>query len=113
MSTDFFSRDALLNFKTAPKEFEIKGYGKVYVRSISSGERLRLTELYDEGTKETKVPEKTVILGICDANGQPLFSEADIPKIEALPLDFVQGMALAVVQANAITLENVKLAEGN
>lgn len=113
MSAEFFSRESLLNFKAAPKEFEIKGYGKIYVRSISSGERLRLTELYDEGNKDPKVSEKTVILGICGTDGQPLFSETDLPQIEALPSDFVQGMALAVVQANAITPEDVKLAEGN
>lgn len=108
-----FTREKLLNFKAAPKEFEIKGYGSVFVRSIASGERLKLQELYEEGAKETKVPEKTVILGICDESGQPLFTESDLAQIEALPSDLVQAMALAVVKANAMQPEDVKTAEGN
>lgn len=108
-----FTREALLNFTAKPKEFEIKGYGSVFVRSICSGERIKLSELYEEGTKQNDVPEKTVILGICDEEGQPLFTESDMAAVKALPSDLVQAMSLAVVRGNGMQVEDVKLAEGN
>lgn len=108
------TRESLLSFTAPPKEFEIVGYGSVFVRRIPSGERLRLTELYDANKKDIPdVPEKTVILGICNRDGQPLFTESDMGAIKALPDELVQGMALAVVKGNGMDPENVKIAEGN
>ena len=60
------TREQLLNYQAAPKEFIIKGYGSVFVRAISSGERLKLQDLYKEGSTDPLIPDKTVILGVCD-----------------------------------------------
>lgn len=63
MEKNILSRESLLNFKSEPKEFEIKNYGNVFVRSLSSGEGLKLRELYQESNlKDPLISEKTVIL---------------------------------------------------
>jgi hypothetical protein len=112
-NSGLITREALLNFKAQPRKFTIKDYGDVFVRTISSGERLKIQELYTEGNEDPFVPEKTVILGLCDDKGQSLFNDSDLESVKALPSDMVQGIALAVVRSNGMDPDAVKVAEGN
>lgn len=112
------TRDSLLNFKSEPLEFTIKIHGEehtVFVRPLMSAELVKLQALLPEDSKKAdeKYREKAVILGVCDEAGQPLFTDADLSTLSQLPSLLLEGMAVAVIQANVLKPEDVEKAEGN
>lgn len=109
-----FDRDSLLNFKQEHQlvTFKDNTYPPIYVRTISSGERIKWEAIRnDENGKDLN--ELAVIMGVCDEQGVRLFTEADLDAVKKLPMALVNGMALAVLKANSMYAEDVELAEGN
>lgn len=47
----------------------------------------------------------TVILGVCDETGKPLFSQEDFDNLSELPQQNVMDMSLAVMQFNGMISE--------
>jgi len=111
-----FTRESLLTLKPEPRECVVKGYeqyGTFFVRQITSGERLRLSLLLDDGQPVENAYEKAVILGICDEQGVPLFTDADMAELKNLPMDLVQGMGIAVMRCNTIDVDEIEILKGN
>lgn len=109
-----FDRESLLNFKRGHQLIKFKDdvYPPVYVRSITSAERLKWEGIRDDENGKD-LNERAVIMGVCDDQGNPLFTDADIEAIKELPMALVNGMALAVLKFNSMYAEDVELAEGN
>ena len=83
------TRDQIFAKRTFPQqelalpEFE----GSVYVRTLSAGEFLALNERID--ADKANAFAYWVVVGIADADGQPLFTDADIGRLKELPIGLV------------------------
>jgi hypothetical protein len=113
--SNVFTRDSLLNFKNEPKEFEIKGYGSVFVRPLTLAEGLALEKLSKE-VAEKPTPKgfaEIIKMGLCDEAGQPMFTDSDLSQLETLPSALGQAMALCVALGNGMQPSDIEQAQGN
>jgi len=102
------TRDQIFAKRTFPQqelalpEFE----GSVFVRTLSAGEFLALNERID--ADKANAFAYWVVVGIADADGQPLFTDADIGRLKELPIGLVERMTNAVQRHNFLTKEEAK-----
>ena len=81
----------------------------VYVRKISATESPKVRELAaaqtDGKLDEARAQASWCVLGVCNSQGQPLFTEADIEALMAGQLVPIQHCAVEVMRFNGITEE--------
>lgn len=86
--------------------------GHVYVRMLSADEAddvQRLASLAVAGTlTETEANVRWCILGVCDENGQRLFTDVDIDALRGEPLVAIGRCAREVMEVNGVTEEGEK-----
>jgi hypothetical protein len=77
------TRQAIFDLaKSKPKPLEADGWpGGIYVRSLSFDDQLALYESEDKRL----VPVRILIEALCDEDGEPLFTEDDLPALRKLP----------------------------
>ena len=82
-----FDRSSFLNLSAAFPREEVslpEFGGSVWVRSMSAGERDRFEEVHSK-LKNIDYRARLAVATMCDAEGNALFSESDIPSLSALP----------------------------
>lgn len=85
--------------------------GSVYVRALTAGERDRW-ELEYAGSRKT-LRAAMAALSVCDAEGNRLFAEADIPALDAMPAAPLSRIWDAAFELNKLTKDDVDRLEGN
>jgi hypothetical protein len=100
------TREALLALKPAPKEIEVEGLGKVFIKPLTELLRARrLSEMYDEKSKINKSAfEKRranqIIDQVCDEKGDPLFSQDDLRNILELDASSLDSLCNKIDEIN-------------
>lgn len=96
------------SFKMKRVETPSWGDGYVYVRALrasQAGDVQRIAQEQEKGTlDDIGGLARWCILGVCDAEGNPLFTDADMYMLLNGPLVAVQDCALAVMELNGLTL---------
>jgi hypothetical protein len=91
--------------------------GSVWVRGLTVGERDQIDSEFNAAKTKGKLPEnlraKMLVKGICDQDGQQLFSEADLPEINKLPSSSLEKIFDAILNLNKIGAGAVEEAEKN
>jgi hypothetical protein len=77
--------------------------GSVQIRVLSAGEFLKLNEKID--ANKDAAFAYWICAGVVGADGQPLFTEADIDRLKELPIGVVERMTNAVQRHNFLTKE--------
>jgi len=81
------TREKLLSLKPTPKEVEVEGFGIVFLKPLTELLRSRrLSELFDEKGKSDKTTQEKrranmIIDQVCDKDGNPMFTQADLKDI--------------------------------
>lgn len=108
--------DVLAAPRVRPQWVDVPEWGGgVYVRALMAGELddLQLT-LGDEAAREDRnFRGRVVALCACDADGHPLFTEADAGRIAQLDAPPVNRVFLAAQRLNGFGAEGVGRAEKN
>jgi hypothetical protein len=107
------SREIILSRKHVTVKPVTTEQGTVYVRSLSNAQLRKIAALEQEAKTEA---DKTlavlpwlIVYGCCDSQGNPVFSEADIPAIDDLPPDYLATLAAEVSKlVNGTKLEDAK-----
>lgn len=100
------TREKLLALKPAPKEIEVEGLGKVFIKPLTELLRARrLSEMYDEKSKINKSAfEKRranqIIDQVCDEKGDPLFSHDDLRNILELDASSLDSLCNKIDEIN-------------
>lgn len=86
--------------------------GAVYVRAFSAGARdVFEVEHAKAGTKDFRA--RLAVATVCDVDGAPLFTSADVPALSALPASVVDPIVLAASRLNRLTDEDVDALQKN
>ena len=106
----FLTREEITTTTWPVEEVLLPEFGskKVRVKTLSAAEFLKLAEL--EKTYANKAYALWWIATVCDEQGQPLFSEADIDTITTLPISAVNRVVETAKRLNFATQGD---AEGN
>lgn len=59
------------------------------------------------------VKAQAIVLSVVDVNDQFMFTKADVPKIQAMPGDILDGLFGHIRRINRLYEEEVKAVEGN
>lgn len=78
------------------------------VRMLSAGELLRLSKTHKDGDAEDTAYAKWFIATACDESGKPLFDDADIEQINALPFTLVRRVVNAAMKLNGVAEDQAK-----
>ena len=79
------------------------GDGVVYAKQVSVNDAFALMERYGKGTDDVDAIVTWCILGICDRNRRPIFSEDDRSWLKDSPIGPIQRCAAAVLEVNGLT----------
>lgn len=83
----------------------IEDFGDVYVRKLTAGD----IASFDEKSKEfnEKNPGNAfapwLVVGLCDENGQPLFTYDDVEDLASIPMYITQLIVKHIFDVNALT----------
>lgn len=103
-----FDRSSFLNIaaaKTRLEEVTIPDMGgSVWIRTVSAGERDRFEERHLV-LKHQDYRARIVVLCCCDADGKPLFTEADVAAISELPSNVLDPIVEAASRINGVGSE--------
>ena len=100
------TREKLLALKPAPKEIEVEGLGKVFIKPLTELLRSRrLAELFDEKGKSDKATQEKrranmIIDQVCDKDGQAMFTQADLKDILELDGAKLDELVHAILDFN-------------
>lgn len=103
------SREAFFASAPAPITEDVPspwGGGFIRVRQVTAGERDRW-ESGVYGKDKGQIRASLVVASCVDADGVPLFTLADIPRIAALPAYAIEPIVDAAGRLNAIRAEDV------
>ena len=100
-------KDKYLNTPAGiPGVVEVEGWGRVHVRALS------LAQLEKAQQAEQADPVRGLVLlvlfGVCDENGQRVFSDDDADAVkESFPVPTLRQVTEAIVRHNRLTAEDV------
>lgn len=83
--------------------------GKLFAKAFTVGELMDLKAWWRDGLLDGTLPDdadvmaKTVIAGIMDNDGQPVFSHGDLAKLKALPGRPVVRLFQKLAEINGLT----------
>lgn len=109
------TKEKLLALKPTVKKVDIPALGYVYVKSLNELTRSRrISEMFDDkGRPNKKAQEerraRLIIDQICDKNGDPMFTSADLEdilKLDGLSLDAIINAILGFnedLEGNALS----------
>jgi hypothetical protein len=108
------TRDQILAAQDKPvKEVPVPEWGgSVHVRTMSGLERDRL-EALQEASPRKEVRARFVVAACCDAEGNLLFTEADIPALNGKNVKALDRIFDAVIELNRLSKDHVDEAEKN
>jgi hypothetical protein len=108
------SRDQILAADDKPvKEVPVPEWGgTVYVRTMSGLERDRL-EAQQQANPSKEVRARFVVAACCDADGELLFTEADIPALNGKNVKALDRIFDEVIELNRLSKDAVDDAEKN
>lgn len=89
-------RDEFLRIKPTIEPIETVA-GPAFIRTITAGEK---DEFEREAKKDGKVRCRLLLVGVCDEQGKPVFTNLDLPTLDALPLTAVEPIADAIAKLN-------------
>jgi hypothetical protein len=99
------SRDRKVQKVTLP-DAAMNGTDHVYVRRLSALEASRLTVIADSDTLNSIVT--TCIIGICDEDGNPLFTDADHDAVADMDFGTLNRCVEALMELNELTEDGSK-----
>lgn len=105
-------RDTILATDDLPKKkIKIPEWGvELFVASMSSGDR----EIWEKTAKEVKdVRETIVILTVVDDEGKKVFTADDIPALKKKNAKALDRIAMAAIEHNKITADDIDELEKN
>lgn len=82
-------------------EFE----GDIYIRQITVGEQAELVETVEQGKASDLAT--TFIFGVCDENGNRLFSLDDLEQVNKINFHTMMKIAKEINQFNGVTKDDV------
>jgi hypothetical protein len=94
-------------FAAAPKctVVEVEDYEGVYARELSAGEK----DIWEKNFGKDDVRTRTVILCVCDANGNRVLNTKDHKKkVADLPVTYIDAVLEAFKKANHLDAEEAK-----
>jgi hypothetical protein len=101
--------ETLLSFaKTEVRETELDPFGSVRIKLLSAGDAMRLmAERPDENDGDGLVDWICRLIGksLVDVNDKPVLTEAQIVRLQDMPLDMINGLQTAILDANGMTAE--------
>lgn len=103
------NKHQILGFKVPPKEIEAFG-GTVYISAMTGAQRDKYETMMRDGKRE-ELRAWIAANTICDADGNLLFTEADIKelnKVNYKELDKVLLASLSVNELDAKAIEELK-----
>jgi hypothetical protein len=86
--------------------------GSVWIRTVSAGERDRFEERH-LALKHRDYRARILVLCSCDEAGQPLFTDADVAALSALPAQVLDPIVEAASKLNGVGGEAREEARGN
>ena len=97
------------------QEVSIEGYGKVYIRILKARERDNYEGAIAVGEKFNfdNFRSKLVALCLCDANGNRVFSDAEVNLLGDLPADIINQLFTVAQELNGFTAKAVEQSEKN
>lgn len=105
------SRADVLSIKPTFEAVELPaGAGTICVRNMTAGERDRF-EARQVRDPHTDFRARVIVLGTCDTDGKPLFTEADIPALNELPGEVAEPIVDAVLRVNKLRPNDLEAAE--
>lgn len=96
-----------------PKKIEVDLPFDIYARPCRGADREIMKKLFVEDKDSPDSWERLMVIGVCDAEGNRVFTEADIPDLENFPLFTKVAIGHAVMDANGLSAESVEDAKGN
>jgi hypothetical protein len=90
---------------------EWPGVGPIYVRVMTSGQRDRIEEAYRKSTVDWF--PLVVVTAACDADGKPIFTEADVAALCNKSGEAIRRVAKAAADLNWLSKDKIEEAEGN
>ena len=78
--------------------------GSVFVRVMSAAERDQFGADSVDGP-DSQATARLVQRAACDADGNPLFTPADVPRLSELPATWLDPIAQAAARVNRLTKE--------
>ena len=102
----FFGRS-----RKAPQPLELDGGQVLHFRVLSAGDRVELVEQYRTGDAPT--PRQTldfalalIVRSACEADGAPVFTEADLEALRAEDTALVDKLADAALRVNGMRTDD-------
>ena len=74
---------------------------QVWIRQFSVKDGLAITDA-NKNEDKTDFCARILIGGLCDQEGNPVFTDADVDGVKALPLALAERLALEILKANGI-----------
>ena len=103
----FLDRDSLKNYKPKLVQVDIPELdGYVYVRSLTTAELRHAEESRSEGADSTELIYWQVLCGVCNAEGDTIFTKNDESIIADLPFSVVAKLSEAVNEASGLNEKN-------
>lgn len=101
--------------KKPPKmeEVDIPDLGTVFVKVMSSRERDKWEEFNSKNGVFKSFRPRLMIATVCNADGSPMFTDAELPELGELPSTVVDPIWEVAKRINGLTPDDVKALEKN
>lgn len=86
-----FNKDAFLAPPEVNGPFPVEGFGEVYVREIACADAGFLFKSSEDDLMDSGV--RAVIVSVCDAEGNRLFTDDDYERLKGIPAKRIQALA--------------------
>jgi len=106
------TRDLILSAPSTPKPVDVPEWGgQVFVRMMTGTERMRYEE-YGKTNPEALLAAVTLCFTVCNEAGDLLFTEADIPALQAKPMPVLYRVHAEAEKLNRLKARDIEAAAG-
>jgi hypothetical protein len=104
------SKDAFLALNDVKlQEVQLDDDNSVYIRMLSSGERMELLRSFQTDPGDKLVAERIVALCACDEMGRRMFSDEDLERLATHSYLLIEKLATAALKLNGLHKDAVEL----
>lgn len=84
--------------------------GKTFVRSLMAGEK----DKFDRAAHQRgRFRARLIVACCCDEGGNPIFNEADIPRLDDMPVPLIEPIVDAAIRVNRMSPEDAEAIRKN